>query len=161
MDEPQAVWLTQDAYDTLRRELAELLAHRPVLAAEINERRQEGDLRENDAYRAVREEQADEEARIRQLQQLLQNPKIEEHPSSGGSVEPGMLLTVAYQDGDEETFLLATRAAGAHGDLEVYSPESPLGHSLLGAREGDVREYGLPGGGTMRVKVVKIEPYHG
>ncbi|WP_177241927.1 transcription elongation factor GreA [Saccharopolyspora antimicrobica] len=160
MDEPQVVWLTQDAYDALRRELTELLAHRPVLADEINERRQEGDLRENDAYRAVREQQASEEARIRQLRQLLQNPKIDEHPS-GGSVEPGMLVTVAYEDGDEETFLLGTRAAGAHGDLEVYSPESPLGHSLLGAREGDVREYALPGGGTMRVTVVNIESYHG
>jgi transcription elongation factor GreA len=40
-------WLTQDAYDRLKAELDELVAQRPVLAAEINARREEGDLKEN------------------------------------------------------------------------------------------------------------------
>src|SRR5262249_47562711 len=40
-------WLTQDAYDRLKAEHDELIASRPAIAAEINERREEGDLREN------------------------------------------------------------------------------------------------------------------
>lgn len=161
VEELHTAWLTREAYDRLRQELQRLLAHRPVIAAEINERRQDGDLRENDAYRAVREEQGKEEARIRQLQQLLREAKIEEQPTARGLVEPGMVLTVAYEDGEMERFLLATRAAGAQGNLEVYSPESPLGHSLLGAREGETREYALPNGQTMRATLVKVEPYRG
>ncbi|WP_184729277.1 transcription elongation factor GreA [Saccharopolyspora phatthalungensis] len=153
------VWLTREAYERLQCELHELLAHRPIIAAEIDARRQEGDLRENDAYRAVREEQGNEEARIRQLQQLLRDAKVEERPTAGGVVEPGMVITVRYEDNDTETFLLATRAAGMHGDLEVYSPESPLGHSLLGARKGETREYELPDGRSMRVKLVDAVPY--
>ncbi|WP_229680202.1 transcription elongation factor GreA [Saccharopolyspora thermophila] len=162
MNGPHATWLTREAFDRLKRELNRLIANRPTIAAEISARREEGDLRENDAYRAIREEQVKEEGRIRQLQQLLRDARIEERPRGGGVAEPGMVLTVAYEDAAEtETFLLATRAAGAHEEIEVYSPESPLGHALLGAREGDTRVYELPRGGTMRVTLVKAEPYRG
>ena len=51
-------WLTQEAHDRLQHELDELVAHRPVIAAEINARREEGDLKENGGYHAARDEQA-------------------------------------------------------------------------------------------------------
>ena len=57
--EIQVTWLTQDAYDRLKHELDELIANRPVIAAEINARREEGDLKENGGYHAAREEQRD------------------------------------------------------------------------------------------------------
>ena len=44
-DDANATWLTQDAHDRLSNELNELIANRPVIAAEINARREEGDLR--------------------------------------------------------------------------------------------------------------------
>lgn len=47
MPDTQVVWLTQESYDKLKTELDQLIAHRPVIAAEINDRREEGDLREN------------------------------------------------------------------------------------------------------------------
>ena len=47
-------WLTQEAYDRLKKELDDLKANRPVIAAEINERREEGDLKENGGYHAAR-----------------------------------------------------------------------------------------------------------
>ena len=53
----EGTWLSQDAYDRLKAELDELIANRPVIAAEINARREEGDLRENGGYHAAREEQ--------------------------------------------------------------------------------------------------------
>ena len=100
----QVTWLTQEAYDRLKHELDELIANRPVIAAEINARREEGDLKENGGYHAAREE-------------------------------------------------------GSHGDLEVISPNSPLGAALLGAHVGDTREYALPDGGSMKVSLVSAEPY--
>ena len=63
-------WLTQEAYDRLSNELAELIANRVVIAKEINDRREEGDLRENGGYHAAREEQGKQEGRIAQLEQL-------------------------------------------------------------------------------------------
>jgi transcription elongation factor GreA len=71
VSETQVAWLTQEAYDRLKQELDELVANRPVIAAKINDAREEGDLKENGGYHAAREEQAQLEARIRQLQELL------------------------------------------------------------------------------------------
>lgn len=161
MTETQVTWLTQEAHDRLKKELDDLVAYRPVIAAEINSRREEGDLRENGGYHAAREEQGQQEARIRQLQELLRTAKVGETPTRSGVAEPGMVVTVRYDDGDEETFLLGSREEGAHGDLEVYSPNSPLGKALLGASEGESRQYELPNGGEMTVTLVKAQPFSG
>src|SRR6478609_4000477 len=77
MTDTQTTWLTQESYDRLKAELDQLIANRPVIAAEINDRREEGDLRENGGYHAAREEQGQQEARIRQLQDLLNDGKLE------------------------------------------------------------------------------------
>jgi transcription elongation factor GreA len=162
VSEPQATWLTQVAHDRLKHELDELIANRSAIAAEIQARREEGDLAENSGYHAAREEQDRQEARIRQLNQMLSNAKVGEAPTESGVAHAGSVVTIRYEDGEEtETFLLAARVEGAHGDLEVYSPNSPLGAALLGAKEGETREYELPNGGTMRVTLLKAEPYRG
>ncbi len=56
MTDTQVTWLTQESHDRLKTELDQLIANRPVIAAEINDRREEGDLRENGGYHAAREE---------------------------------------------------------------------------------------------------------
>jgi transcription elongation factor GreA len=158
----QVTWLTQDAYDRLKHELDELIANRPVIAAEINARREEGDLKENGGYHAAREDQGQQEARIRQLQELLRTAKVGEAPTDSDVAQPGMVLTVRYEDDEEtETFLLGSREEGSHGDLEVYSPKSPLGAAILGARVGETREYQLPNGAIMKVTLEGAEPFRG
>jgi transcription elongation factor GreA len=161
VSETQVTWLTQEAYDRLKHELDELVANRPVMAAEINARREEGDLKENGGYHAAREEQGQQEARIRHLQELLRAAKVGEAPTKDGVAAPGMVLTVKYEGDDEtEEFLLATREEGVQGALEIYSPGSPLGEALLGAKNGETRQYTLPNGNTQKVTLVKATPYH-
>lgn len=158
-----STWLTKEAYDRLKGELEQLIAHRPVLAAEINARREEGDLKENGGYHAAREEQGKQEARIRQLQELLNQAKVGVKPADDGVVEPGMVVTVSY-DGDaddSETFLLGSREEGSHGAMAVYSPQSPLGAAILGANVGEAREYELPNGKTQKVSIVECKPFSG
>ncbi|MDH6247090.1 transcription elongation factor GreA [Mycobacterium sp. OTB74] len=163
MTDTQVTWLTEEAYERLKDELDQLIANRPVIAAEINDRREEGDLRENGGYHAAREEQGQQEARIRQLQELLNNAKVGEAPKKSGVALPGSVVTVFY-DGDKndtETFLIATRQEGVtDGKLEVYSPNSPLGHALIDAKVGEERNYTVPSGATVKVTLVKAEPYH-
>ena len=157
------VWLTQEAHDRLKAELDALVAERPVIAAEINERREEGDLKENGGYHAARDEQAKQEQRIRQLQELMRSAQVGVAPADNGIVEPGMVVTVAY-DGDEddtETFLVGSREEGAHGDLQVYSPQSPLGSAILGGSPGETREYLLPNGNMQKVVIVDAKPFTG
>ncbi len=157
----QVTWLTQEAYDRLKGELDELIGNRPVIAAEINARREEGDLKENGGYHAAREEQGQQEARIRQLQELLRTAQVGTAPTDSDTAAPGMVLKIRYDDEDTETVLLGSREEGSHGDLQVISPNSPLGAALLGAHVGEAREYALPDGGTMKVSLVSAEPFRG
>ena len=108
----------------------------------------------------AREEQGVMEARIRHLQELLHTAKVGETPTESGTAVPGTVLKVRFEgDDDTETFLLGSREEGSHGDLEVYSPNSPLGSALIGAKAGDTVSYALPDGGSMEVTLVSAEPY--
>lgn len=162
MTDTQTTWLTQEAYDRLKAELDQLIANRPIIAAEINDRREEGDLRENGGYHAAREEQGQQEARIRQLQELLRTAQVGDAPD-GDRVSPGTVVTVHFDDDpeDTETFLLGSRELGASTDLTVYSPESALGTAIIGARAGETVTYTAPGGMDVKVTVTKLAPYTG
>ena len=153
-------WLTREAFDRLKAELDNLIENRSAISAEISARREEGDLRENGGYHAAREEQGKQEARIRQLQELLRTAQVGEAPTHAGMAGPGMVVTVRFEDDDEsETFLIGSREETA-SEIEVYSAASPLGKALDGAKVGETRAYETPNGKTMRVTLQKAEPYH-
>lgn len=163
MTDNQVVWLTQESYDRLKSELDQLIANRPIIAAEINDRREEGDLRENGGYHAARDQQGQEEARIRQLQDLLNTAKVGEAPKQSGVALPGSVVKVYYEgdESDTETFLIATRQEiVSDGKLEVFSPNSPIGAALLNAKVGETRSYTVPNGNIVKVTLVSAEPYH-
>lgn len=157
-------WLTQDAYDKLVAELEYLKGEgRQKVTAKIAQARDEGDLSENGGYHAAREEQGQQEARIRQLTAMLENAEVGEAPT-GSHVTPGTLVTV-YFDGDEDdddTFLLGSREVMGLDDsvgIEVYSPQSPLGAAIMGAAPGDTVSYTAPTGSRIDVTIVAVEPY--
>ncbi|MEV4997322.1 transcription elongation factor GreA [Streptomyces niveus] len=156
-------WLTQASYNQLRAELDHLSGPARVeIAQKIEAAREEGDLKENGGYHAAKEEQGKQELRVRQLTQLLQNAKVGEAPEDNGIVEPGMVVTIAF-DGDEDdtlTFLMASREY-ASSDIETYSPQSPLGAGVNGKKVGDDAEYELPNGKTAMVKILAAKPYQG
>ncbi|MFV2085311.1 MULTISPECIES: transcription elongation factor GreA [unclassified Micromonospora] len=160
--EAPTTWLSQDAYDRLQAELNELIAGRTAMAAEINARREEGDLRENGGYHAAREEQGKQEARIRYLQELLRTAKVGEAPNAD-SVAPGTVVTIHFDDdpADTETFLLGSREISSTTELTVYSPESALGQAILGSRQGQTVTYTAPSGADIKVTVDKFEPFAG
>ncbi|MFE5715119.1 transcription elongation factor GreA [Streptomyces sp. NPDC056501] len=154
-------WLTQEAYDKLKGELEYLSGPaRTEIATKIAAAREEGDLRENGGYHAAKEEQGKQELRVRQLTQLLEHAKVGEAPADDGIVEPGMVVTIAF-DGDEDdtmTFLLASREY-ASDDIETYSPQSPLGVGVNGKKAGDDAAYELPNGKKATVKILSATPY--
>jgi transcription elongation factor GreA len=156
-------WLTQDAYDRLKAELDHLTGSgRTELAAKIEAAREEGDLRENGGYHAAKEEQGKQEARIRQLSALLENAKVGEAPPDDGMVEAGMLVTVRFPDGDESTFVLGSREvvlSDSSMDVEVYSPQSPLGSAIYGKYVGQNAVYARPNGSKVTVEIVSAKPY--
>jgi transcription elongation factor GreA len=154
-------WLTQEAHDRLRDELDYLAGEgRTEMARRIEQAREEGDLRENGGYHAAKEEQGKREARIRQLQQLLESAKVGEPPAAAeGVVAPGTVVT-AKVAGDRMRFLLGSREVAGDG-IEVYSEKSPLGEAILGKRQGDEASYTAPNGKQIPVEIVDIEPFSG
>jgi transcription elongation factor GreA len=155
-------YLTQEAYDRLHAELKHLTGPgRHDIAKRIEAARDEGDLKENGGYHAAKEEQGKMEARIRQLEHLLDSATVGEAPPDDGVVEPGMVVTVEMF-GDRETFLLGSREILGDGeDLDVYSERSPLGAAILGKKAGDNLSYEAPNGKHIEVTVVEATPYRG
>ncbi|SDX87097.1 transcription elongation factor GreA [Modestobacter sp. DSM 44400] len=157
----QGVWLTQEAHDRLKVELDHLVADRPVIAKEINDRREEGDLKENGGYHAAREEQGKREGRIRQLTDLLRKARVGAAPTTATNAALGTVITIAF-DGDEddtEKFLLGSREIAGTTQLAVYSPESALGAAIVGAAPGETVTYQAPNGKDISVKVLAVEPF--
>lgn len=141
MSGPQSVWMTRSAYERLQDELTELL-----------------ETHEEDESVALDHLPA-RTARIAQIRDLLSHAVVGEDPPDDGIAEPGMVLTVRYDDTEEtETFLLGVRDVDP-GDMEVYSPQSPLGLALAGARPGEQRSYRVPSGNEVSVTLLAAVPY--
>jgi transcription elongation factor GreA len=154
-------WLTQQTFDRLHAELEE---RRGPLRAEIVERisaaRDEGDLKENGGYHAAKDEQGTNEARIRQLEEMLSSATTEP-ATDDQTVSAGKVVTYRY-DGDEaeESFLVGAREiAEDHTDIEVYSPESPLGAAMLGHKAGETVDFEQPNGRTAKIAIVSATPF--
>ncbi|SFE19580.1 transcription elongation factor GreA [Blastococcus tunisiensis] len=159
-EQDQGVWLTQEAHDRLKAELDQLVAGRPAMAAEINARREEGDLKENGGYHAAKDEQGKQEARIRQLTDLLRKARVGDAPKTVTNAALGTVITIKFTgDDDTEKFLLGSREIAGTTELTVYSPESAMGAAIMGAAPGSTVTYQAPNGRDISVEVVAVEPF--
>lgn len=141
------VWISPQAHQRLHQELATLRELCSTAA-------EDGETGENaTAIQRARQK------RIQQIHDLLINAVVGEDPPDDGIAEPGMVVSVRYDDtGEVESFLLGLRGV-EHGDTEVYSVESPLGAAILGARPGERRAYRLPSGAELSVTMLTAVPY--
>ena len=148
--------LSQAAHDRLKAELDDLTTRGRVEIARMIERAREmGDLSENGDYHAAKEDQGKMEARIRQLQAMLDSAVIVDDAEVGGEVRTGKVVTIRYE-GDEETErYLVGSIEERHQDLSVISPGSPLGQALVGHQAGDTVQYEAPGG-VLKVEIVAV-----
>ena len=155
------IWLTQDAFDKLHAELDDLKGpRRQEIIEKISAARDEGDLKENGGYHAAKDEQGKQEARIRQLTDLLRKATVGEAPTEVTNAATGTVITVRFAGDDEtEKFLLGSREIAGSTGLTVYSPESALGAAIMGAKPGATVTYQAPNGRDISVEVVGIEPF--
>ncbi len=159
MTEHEGKWLTPAALSRLEEELAYLTTTgREEVVARIAEARDHGDLKENSEYDTAKNDQGIMEARIRQLQHLIDTAHVTEVDDSG-AVAVGTVATVIDGDGDEMEFFVAPAENKVSGML-LASPDSPLGAALLGAHPGDEVTYEAPGG-TFTYTVKSVHVYKG
>ena len=159
------IWLTQEAYVKLREEYEYIAGEgREIISQRIAQARDEGDLSENAGYHAARDEQGQNELRIRRLKAILDSAQVGEIGQSNDTVRPGSTVTIAY-DGDEDdtdTFLLGSRellSLDSSLDIAVYSPQSPVGACVLGCKVGDKTSYLAPNGNKIFLTVISIKGF--
>ena len=156
MTESEGTWLTPAALQKLIDEREQLTTTgRDEVVARIAEARAHGDLKENAEYDTAKNDQGLMEARIRQLNHLIDNARIIEAVDDG-AITVGTVATVVDEDGDEMEFFVAPAENKVPGML-LASPDSPLGAALMGATEGDTVTYEAPGGTfSYEVKAVRL-----
>ncbi len=155
MKQKKEFLLTSEGFLELETELNTLKSEdRPRIIEAIKEARALGDLSENADYDAARDEQAKIEARIQELEYMLEHAKIIEK-KSGDVVTVGTTVTVKYVDDDEEEEYSIVGSMEADPFLNKISNESPIGKAIMNRKVGEVISVESPNG-SYDVKIVKI-----
>lgn len=135
--------LTKDGIAELKAELEAALGERSVIANNIKIAREFGDLAENAEYQSARQDQEKNEARIAELEHILQNVELIKAPKSDGKVVLGSTVKLKSKDGKTKEFKVVgtVEADPLNGKI---SDESPIGMALLGKKEGEEVEIKTP-----------------
>lgn len=149
------ILLTSEGFLELEEELNNLKnVRRPKVIEAIKDARAQGDLSENADYDAARNEQAEVEGRIKQIEFMLANAEIIEK-SSNHTVDLGSTVTISYVDDDEEEVYSIVGRMEADPFENKISNESPIGKAIIGKKEGDTINVESPTG-SYQIKIVKV-----
>lgn len=147
--------LTAEGYLELETELNELKnVRRPEIINALKEARAQGDLSENADYDAARNEQAQIESRIKELEYKLEHSKITEPAKKGGNASIGSVVTIQDEDGDEEEYKLVSSVEADPFNNKI-SVESPIGIAIKGHKTGDTVLVESPNGGY-NIKILNV-----
>ena len=153
------VILTPEGLEKLQEELETLrTTRRREVAERIKEAREFGDIAENSEYDDAKNEQAQLEARILQLEQQLRNARVvdAEHVSTE-SVSIGARVTLRDLATRKSTEYSVVGSAEADPRNHRLSSESPLGKAVLGRKKGEKITVSTPRG-ALEYQVMKIQP---
>ena len=156
MDNKQ-VKLTEDGLKQLEEQLEYLKTKkRKEVSEKIKVALGFGDLSENSEYDEAKNEQAQVEARIVSVENMLKNAiVIDESERDTSKVELGATVTIHDIEFDEDITYKIVGSTEADPDEGRLSDESPLGKSLMGKAEGEMIDVDAPAG-VIQYKILKI-----
>jgi transcription elongation factor GreA len=147
--------LLASTYERLQAELDDLKTRGRVdIARHIEAARMLGDLSENGDYHAAKDAQGKMEARIRQLEAMLDDVEVLDGGPSE-EVAAGVKVSLRHMDSDEVERYLVGSIEERDSGAQVISPGSPLGQALMGKKAGETVTYDAPSG-TLRVEIVSV-----
>ncbi|QJR44046.1 transcription elongation factor GreA [Mycoplasma miroungirhinis] len=139
MNNADKIYLTQQSLEEYKKELEHLQnVIRPQVIEEIRDARSQGDLSENAEYDAAREKQGQIEARITEIQHILDNYEIIDQSSVKSIAQIGS--TVTFQMKNDKSITKTIQIVGsleANPFEQKISNNSPLARALLGHKVGD------------------------
>ena len=151
--------ISQTDKERLEAQLSDCLKFRPVIAGRIAEARAQGDLKENADYHAAREDQAMNEAKVRDLEAKLSRVQV------AGEIDVPLDMVflgaiVVLQDvktsRTEKYRLVGQLTDDSSDDYIEVTGSSPIGVALMKARVGETVRVDLPKG-ERRFLIVKID----
>ena len=148
------VRLTPEGKSRLTEELEHLQHTKmPELTTRIQDANEHGDISDNSEYEDLKEEVVLTDARITDLEFLLDTAEIVE-PPTGGVIGLGSTVTIVSDDGESDTWRLVSPEE-ADTRAGAISTDSPVGAALIGRKKGDTTSGETPGGSiTYTVKKV-------
>ncbi len=156
MNESKKIILTHEGLENLEKELQELkVVRRKDVAAKIKEARGQGDLSENAEYDAAKEEQAEIEARIVTIENMLRNAEVIDSGNVTDTVSIGNTIKLFDSEFEEEIEYTIVGSAEADPFNGKISNESPIGAAIIGHKVGDIVEVDTPDG-TINLKILEI-----
>jgi transcription elongation factor GreA len=148
-------YLSKERLGEFRTELENLKNVKRVEVAErLKQAKEYGDLSENSEYSEAREEQANVEARIAELEDVLKQAVTIEKPETSDVIRVGSTVTV--KKGEKIMTYTIVGPYEAKPEEGKISDESPLGKAFLKHRTGDMVEITTPAGAAT-YEVTKIE----
>jgi len=150
-------YLTKERLEELKEELADLKSRRRIEVGErLKKAKELGDLSENSEYFEAREEQAQVETRIGELEDMVKTAAIIEKPQSSSSVAVGSTVEVEKSHGGQRMKFTIVGSNEANPASGLISNESPLGNAFLGKKAGDKISVTAPKGKT-EYTIISIE----
>ena len=147
--------LTRDSYTKLKQELEKKKTIiRKEISDKIRDAKEFGDLSENTAYENAREQEAFNEGRIKELENILRQAKIITIKVDKSKVSIGDTVELSYDNKKIEVIIVDSQQANP--EEKIISIESPLGKAILKHKESDIVEVEIPNGKVI-YKVLKIK----
>lgn len=152
------ILLTQEGYDKLQRELAELKGPvRQRIADNIREAKSHGDLKENAAYHEAKLNQSRMEGRLKDLENILERAQIVVRPDGAGeTANLGSKVSVTDLTWGDDLVLTLVGSFEADAAHDMISITSPLGEALIGKLVGDEFEIAAPAG-VQKYRITRID----
>ena len=148
---------TKQGYQDLVDELKYLkLTRREEIKEQIAVARGFGDLSENAEYDEARNEQAKVEARIQELEALIENAEIiDETNMDVRSISLGSVVKLFDEDFEEEITYNIVGSNQADPLEKKISDQSPIGRALMGKKAGESVTVIAPAG-ELHFKVLEV-----
>ena len=141
-------YVTKETFDKMKAELQKMKGiDRPAASRAIAEAREKGDLKENAEYDSAKEAQGMLEAKIKQLEGIIDNEKIVD-PSTIDTSKVAILTKVTITNIANKKTVTYQIVGEKEADLKAgkISASSPIGKGLLGKAKGDIAEVQAPNG---------------
>lgn len=151
----QEILLTAEGYLELETELNDLkINKRPEVIKALKEARALGDLSENAEYDAARQEQAQVEGKIAELEMMLENATIVKNTNKD-TIGIGSTVKICYVDDDEEEEYTIVGSKEVDPFAGKISNESPIAQAILNHKVNDIVDVVSPAG-SYPVKILEI-----